>query len=133
MRIMEIIADAGNLDTLAGIAGQNEVEDVWSSPPGENGRCISRMLVNDAARREVIDSLQSMLGASEGARIVIQPVEAVLPRSSEERDTGKSGTGSGAGPGIGRGPAAGSQRGMHQPGCETDVPVPGRAAPHLAG
>lgn len=86
MRIIEIIADSGHLDTLAGIAEQHTVDDFWSTPPGEDGRCITRMLVNDATRQKVIDSLQNVLGASEDARIVIQPVEAVLPRSTEEAE-----------------------------------------------
>lgn len=94
MRLIEVIADCGHLDTLAGIAEQNAVDDFWSSPPGEDGRCIARMLVNDTSRQTVIDTLQHVLGASEGARIVIQPVEAVLPRSTEEKESGKPQAGS---------------------------------------
>jgi uncharacterized hydrophobic protein (TIGR00341 family) len=96
MRLIEIIADSGHLDTLAGIAEQNEVDDFWSTPPGEDGRCVARMLVNDAARQKVIDSLQNVLGSSEDARIVIQPVEAVLPRADvEESDKSKPAAGAG--------------------------------------
>ncbi|MGD2113293.1 MAG: TIGR00341 family protein, partial [Gammaproteobacteria bacterium] len=94
MRIIEIIADSGHLDTLAGIAAQHQVDDLWSTAPCGKGRCIVRMLVNDTTRQQVIDSLQNVLGSSEGARIVIQPVEAVLPRSTDERDRGKTGSGS---------------------------------------
>lgn len=86
MRIIEIIADPGHHDTLAGIAAQHEVDDIWTTSQCEDGRCVVRMLVNDAIRQKVIDSLQNVLGASEGARIIIQPVEAVLPRSSEEEE-----------------------------------------------
>jgi uncharacterized hydrophobic protein (TIGR00341 family) len=95
MRIIEIIANAGHLDTLAGIAEQNGVDDFWSTPPGEDGRCSYRMLVNDASRQAVIDTLQNVLGAGESARIIIQPVEAVLPRSKDDRESGKPAAGSG--------------------------------------
>ncbi|MEZ5541191.1 MAG: TIGR00341 family protein [Pseudomonadota bacterium] len=96
MRIIEIIADSGHIDTLAGIAEQHGVDDCWSSPPGEDGRCMTRMLVDDAARQKVVDTLQNVLGASAGTHIIIQPVEAVLPRSSEESEREKTGAGSGS-------------------------------------
>jgi uncharacterized hydrophobic protein (TIGR00341 family) len=96
MRIIEIIADSGHLDTLAGIAAQHKIDDIWSTAPCEEGRCVVRMLVNDATRQKVIDSLQNVLGTAEGARIVIQPVEAVLPRTAEETEKSKAGAGSGS-------------------------------------
>ncbi len=86
MKIIEIIADAGHLDTLKGIAEQHEIDDWWQVDAGEGGRAVLRMLVSDARRQTVIDALQNLLGSSEGARIVIQPVEAVLPRSNDTVD-----------------------------------------------
>jgi uncharacterized hydrophobic protein (TIGR00341 family) len=91
MRIIEVIADPGHLDTLLGIAEQHEVADVWFNTPGEGERSVLRMLVSDATRQAVIDALQVVLGSSEGARIIIQPVEAVLPRPEEKPENGKQG------------------------------------------
>jgi len=83
MRVIEVVADAGHLDTLTGIAEQHEIIDFWYGPEGEDGRRVLRMLVDDASRQGVIDALQSTLGDSDSARIVILPVEAVLPQQAE--------------------------------------------------
>jgi uncharacterized hydrophobic protein (TIGR00341 family) len=54
-----------------------------------------RMLVDDASRQSVIDALQSLLGGSDSARILIMPVDAVLPRKEDAADADKAKTGSG--------------------------------------
>ncbi len=84
MRLIEIIADAGYSDTLAGIADHHEVTDYWWGAQAEDGRRAFRMLVNDAARQPVMDALQHILGSSEDARIVVLPVDTVLPREQED-------------------------------------------------
>jgi uncharacterized hydrophobic protein (TIGR00341 family) len=96
MRVIEIIADASNLDTLTGIAEQHEVADFWYGDTLEDGRRVLRMLVDDASRQSVIDALQSQLGGSDTARIIIMPVDAVLPRKEDaaEADKGKASSGS---------------------------------------
>jgi uncharacterized hydrophobic protein (TIGR00341 family) len=95
MRVIEIIADASNLDTLTGIAEQHEVADFWYGDLLEDGRRVMRMLVDDASRQSVIDALQSLLGGSDSARILIMPVDAVLPRKEDAADADKAKTGSG--------------------------------------
>jgi uncharacterized hydrophobic protein (TIGR00341 family) len=96
MRVIKIIADASNLDTLTGIAEQHAVTDYWYGEVVEDGRRVFQMLVNDAARQAVIDALQSQLGGSESARIIIMPVDAVLPRKEEAADVDKAKAASGA-------------------------------------
>ena len=78
-----------HLDTLTGIAEQNAVTDFWYGAEGEDGRRVLRMLVDDATRQAVVDALQNLFSASETARIVILPVEAVLPRL-DDADAGHS-------------------------------------------
>jgi uncharacterized hydrophobic protein (TIGR00341 family) len=94
MRIIEIIAEAGHHDTLKGIAEQHHVTDVWCGIPGSDGRQVLRMLVDDASRQAVIDALQGVLGSCENARILILPVEAVLPRPEPEGDVAEKPAGS---------------------------------------
>jgi uncharacterized hydrophobic protein (TIGR00341 family) len=86
MRVIEIIADAGHLDTLTGIAEQHGVTDFWYGAEGADGRRVLRMLVDDETRQPVIDALQNLLGSSDTARILIMPVEASLPRMDEDSD-----------------------------------------------
>ena len=91
MRVIEIVADACHLDTLTGIAEQHEVSDFWYGEVAGDGRRILRMLVDDASRQAVIDALQVQLGGSDTARIIIMPVDAVLPRNEETAESDKIG------------------------------------------
>ena len=95
MRVIEIVADACHLDTLTGIAEQHEVSDFWYGEVAGDGRRILRMLVDDASRQAVIDALQSQLGGSDTARIIIMPVDAVLPRNEETAESDKAKAASG--------------------------------------
>jgi len=80
MKIIEVIADHGHLDTIMGIAEQHQAIDVWPGSVAEDNRCAVRMLVTPESRQAVLDALQSVLSTSETARIIISPVEASLPR-----------------------------------------------------
>lgn len=84
MRIIEVITDQGHIDTVRSIAEQQEIVDVWVSQADEDGRCCARLLVMPGKQQVVLDSLQSLISATENTRIVIQPVEATLPRIEEE-------------------------------------------------
>lgn len=88
MKTIDVIADAGHLDTITGIAEQHKVVDVWAGPVGEDGRCMARLLVAPEQRQTVLDALQTVLGTSENARIVVSPVEATLPRIPEPTPEG---------------------------------------------
>jgi len=89
MRIVEVITDAGNTDSLAGIAEHFEATDFWWGATNDDGRRSFRFLVADESRQGVVDALQSLLGAAESARIIILPVDAVLPRPPKEDNEGK--------------------------------------------
>lgn len=92
MRIIEIVADAGHHDTLTGIAEQYEVTDVWCGLPGVDARLVLRMLVDDESRQAVLDALQAVLGSSDNARILILPVDAVLPRPAQDQPEAEKGS-----------------------------------------
>ena len=83
MKIIEVVAEASHEDTIQGLAEQQEVE-IWWGPENPDGRKTARLLVPDDRRQLVIDALQSLLGGSEDARILIIPVEAALPRPKQE-------------------------------------------------
>jgi uncharacterized hydrophobic protein (TIGR00341 family) len=89
MRIVEVITDAGHSDSLAGIAEHFEATDFWWGPADEEGRRSFRLLVADESRQGVVDALQSLLGTAENTRIIILPVDAVLPRPPAENDDAK--------------------------------------------
>lgn len=81
MKLIEIVATPGDLDTLASfVAEQHGALDYWLSPMSDNERQSVRMLVADEHRQAVLDSLQDLLGDNEHVRIVVLPVEGVWPR-----------------------------------------------------
>jgi uncharacterized hydrophobic protein (TIGR00341 family) len=96
VRVIEIVADAGHLSTLTGIAEQYQVTDFWNGVEGDDGRIPLRMLVDDDIRQKVIDAIQNVLATSETARIIILPVEATLPRLDDGNDAERKKAGNGA-------------------------------------
>ncbi len=84
MRIIEVITDQGHVDTLRGIAAQQEIIDIWVGHNDEDGRCSTRLLVRPEKQQAVIDALQSLLSTAENTRLLVLPVEATLPRLEED-------------------------------------------------
>ncbi len=84
MRIIEVITDHGHVDTLRGIAAQQEIIDIWVGHNDEDGRCSTRLLVRPEKQQAVIDALQSLLSTAENTRLLVLPVEATLPRLEED-------------------------------------------------
>ena len=86
MKIIEVVADSGHADTVTGIAENAELS-WWSGGLTEDGRQSIRLLVSDQKRQQVLDSLQTVLASATDARILVIPLEAALPRLSEEAQT----------------------------------------------
>ncbi len=84
MRIIEVITDQGHVDTLRGIAAQQEIVDIWVGHNDEDGRCSTRLLVRPEKQQTVMDALQSLLTTVDNTRILVLPVEATLPRLEED-------------------------------------------------
>ena len=80
MRVIEVITDQGHVDTLRGIAAQQEAVDIWVGHNDEDGRCSTRLLVRPERQQAVMDALQSLLATADDTRILVLPVEAALPR-----------------------------------------------------
>ncbi|HEB83189.1 MAG TPA: TIGR00341 family protein [Gammaproteobacteria bacterium] len=83
MKIIEVIADSAHLDTITGIAEQQEVEDVWFSQKNEDGRIATRMLVSHEKRQKVLDALQTILHNADHYHIMILSPDTVLPKPVE--------------------------------------------------
>lgn len=83
MKLVEVVADAGSADTIRAISEKNKAHDFRIGTVGEDGNQPMRLLVADSRVQGVLDSLQTVLGAQPSARILVIPVEAVLPRPGE--------------------------------------------------
>jgi len=81
VKLVEVVADPSDLHTLVSfIAEQHGALDYWFGQVAEDERQSIRMLVADDSRQAVLDSLQELLAETGNARIVVLPVEVVLPR-----------------------------------------------------
>jgi uncharacterized hydrophobic protein (TIGR00341 family) len=83
MKIIEVIADAGNADTVAGIAEHFAARDFRLGYKGEDGRQAMRLLVSDEKAQSILDALQGALATQPGTHIMLIPVEAALPRPQD--------------------------------------------------
>jgi uncharacterized hydrophobic protein (TIGR00341 family) len=80
MRVIEIVAPGKHHDTLVDIAERHEAINFWWGAEVEDGRRSFRILISDENRQQLVDALQSLLAEAERVRILIQPVDAALPR-----------------------------------------------------
>ncbi len=83
MKIIEVIADAANHDTIQAIAEQLQVEDIWFSANNEDGRISARLLVQPENRQKVLDTLQTIFHSASNYRILLLPIDTLLPKPLE--------------------------------------------------
>ena len=94
MKIIEVIADKQYQETIEVIAEHHQVDDVWFGTENKDGRINARLLVNPENRQAVLDELQESLQSSEGARILILPIETTLTSEKKSEEKNKPGKGS---------------------------------------
>ena len=87
MKLIEVNADSGHIDTVNSIAEQHQAADFRLGYKGDDGRQIMRILIADDRAQVVLDGLQKALGKDSAARIVVIGVEAALPRPPEKERT----------------------------------------------
>ncbi|MDY0040458.1 MAG: TIGR00341 family protein [Desulforhabdus sp.] len=79
MKRVEVVADVGSSKVVAKIAEKFKALD-FHAYHTEDDRQVMQLLVTDDYLQEVLDTLQSILGAQPYARIVVTSVDAVLPK-----------------------------------------------------
>jgi len=85
MKVIEVVADAGHIDAVRSIASHEGAVDQWQlGVADEDGRQAVHLLVDDQHRQAVLDALQNTIGDTPTTRIIVLPVEAVLPRIEKE-------------------------------------------------
>jgi len=82
--LVEITAGSGSADTIRAIADKTEVPLTEVTAPSKSRSGVWRILAGDDKRQDVLDKLQQTLGKNTDWRIVILPVEAVLPRPKKD-------------------------------------------------
>lgn len=92
MKLIEVNADAGHIDTVSSIAAKNQAADFRLGYKGEDGRQIMRILIADERAQAVLDALQRSLDKDSDARIIVIGVEVALPRPPETERTKEEST-----------------------------------------
>lgn len=91
-KIIEVVGPAGHLDTVLGIAEGLAIDVLWHGVDENRDRMAVHMLVSTEYRQRLMDDLYRVLGSSETARILVLPVEAVLPDPFQEpKEDGEDG------------------------------------------
>lgn len=80
MKLIEVNADSGHIDTVHVIAEEHEAADFRLGFKGEDGRQVMRILIADDRAQAILDALQRSLDKDSAARIIVLAVEAALPR-----------------------------------------------------
>ena len=96
MRLVEVVAPIKHADTVLAMGKFYGALDAWAGQPDGSGRVSVRMLVPDEARQALTDSLQNLFEGEDSARIVISPIDAVLPRPAPKPMRRTSGAPSGS-------------------------------------
>lgn len=86
MKYVEVVAEASSTETLIGVADKVKALDIRFFPVGEDGMRPCRMLIKDNHLQDALDITQSLLGAQATARIVVLPVDTILPKPDIEED-----------------------------------------------
>ncbi len=84
MKYIEVVCDAGLVDTVAAIAEQLEICDFRLGSLGEDGMQQMRLLVPDNKIQKTLDKLQQALETQPNEKIVVMPIEVSLPKLSDD-------------------------------------------------
>ena len=85
LRKVEIFIDDAFKEDLAEFLEKNEMTDVWwSGEPGK--RSVAAFLTIAETSDELFDRLEKKFADSDAFRIIISPVEAIIPRPEKEEE-----------------------------------------------
>ena len=79
VRMIEVVAKDGHADTLEAVAQQFNALECYRSEVDEHGMQFVRILSRSERQQDLIDTLQKSLGSADDWRIILQPVDAIMP------------------------------------------------------
>ena len=90
MKVVEVITREGHIEAVRRMARDSGARDHWLGPLNEDGRQAVRILIASEHRQKLLDALQARLGKGEESKVLVYPLELILPRNEEAE--GKSAT-----------------------------------------
>ena len=79
VRMIEVVAKDGHTDTLEATAAQFDALECYRGEVDEHGMQSVRILARSDRQQELIDTLQKAMDSGEDWRIILQPVDAIMP------------------------------------------------------
>ncbi len=90
LRLIEIFAAPGHMDTIAAIAEHFEALDCRKEAASSDGIEACRIVARPEKQQELIDRLQGALGKEKPWRITIMPIEATIPELEQKEPEKRS-------------------------------------------
>lgn len=90
IRLIEVFAASGHMDTIEAIAQRFEALTFWREPSASNTAEACRIVARPEKQQELIDQLQSALGRDKPWRITLMPVEATIPELEQPEAQARS-------------------------------------------
>jgi len=82
-RLIEIAVNRSALGELRSALEERQIDSVWCDEISDD-LALARVAVDSALTEELTDALEEKFGGSDGFRLLLVPVEAVLPRPKEQ-------------------------------------------------
>jgi len=79
LRLINIISNAGSMQTIADIAERFHALSVWTTPAHGDESAVCHILARPEEQQDLIDQLQGAVSKQKAWRIVIMPVDATIP------------------------------------------------------
>lgn len=92
LRLLEILLPSGNsADTVKKLLGDVPYIDIWDEEISEKSTIV-KIIAHAEGCEEILDTLEQRFSGTEGFRIVLLPIEAVIPRPEEpEKEPARGG------------------------------------------
>jgi len=92
LRLVEVVVPSDVVEEVDERVGEHPIVDVWTDELGDE-RVRIGFLIGAGAAEPLLDDLERSYGEREGFRVVVQDVEASLPRPEEDAEESASGEG----------------------------------------
>ena len=89
LRLIEITAPADNSARIQEIGEQHGCLDCWHSAKNKDGRRTLRLLTTLDEQQSLTDDLQKAMHREKNWRMIIQPVEATIPKQEDKQGGNK--------------------------------------------
>ncbi|MDH3365434.1 MAG: TIGR00341 family protein [Thermoplasmata archaeon] len=90
LRLAEIILPTGNEEIVEVVVKDLKIEEIWHLKVSEK-RTMSRVLISSEESEALMDALDARFAGTEGFRVILHSITAILPREKDGDEEGDEG------------------------------------------